>query len=83
MIFSLNYSEADFAEVADRFVAAGEKMKRDGWWWHKASLTNKSIRRQILKEMITKAAADSRRLQPFPSWPGWSQPSTFFLLAAP
>jgi glutamate-1-semialdehyde 2,1-aminomutase len=52
LIFSLNYTEADFAEVAKRFVAAAEKMKADGWWWNGASLTNKKIRRQILKEMI-------------------------------
>jgi glutamate-1-semialdehyde 2,1-aminomutase len=51
-IFSLNYTEADFAEVAKRFVAAAEKMKADGWWWRDASLTNKTIRRQILKEML-------------------------------
>jgi len=51
-IFSLNYTDADFAEVADRVVAAAEKMKRDGWWRHDASLTNKKIRRQILKEMV-------------------------------
>src|SRR6202022_2938261 len=50
LIFSLNYTDADFAEVADRFVAAARKMKQDGWWWHDASLTNKTIRRQILKE---------------------------------
>jgi glutamate-1-semialdehyde 2,1-aminomutase len=54
LIFSLNYSEADFAEVADRFVTAAEDLKRDGWWWHNPSHTNKSIRRQILKEMITR-----------------------------
>ena len=35
LIFSLNYTDADFAAVADRFVAAAEKMKRDGWWWHR------------------------------------------------
>jgi glutamate-1-semialdehyde 2,1-aminomutase len=52
LIFSLNYSDADFAQVADRFVAAAEKMKRDGWWRREASLTNKTIRRQILKEML-------------------------------
>ena len=51
-IFSLNFTDADFAEVEQRFVAAAEKMKRDGWWWHLPTLTNKSIRRQILKEML-------------------------------
>jgi glutamate-1-semialdehyde 2,1-aminomutase len=51
-IFSLNYTDADFAEVAGRFVTAAEKMKADGWWRHDAALTNKTIRRQILKEMI-------------------------------
>jgi glutamate-1-semialdehyde 2,1-aminomutase len=54
LIFSLNYTDADFAEVADRFVTAAGKMKRDGWWWHDASLTDKNIRRQILKEMIAR-----------------------------
>ena len=51
-IFSLNFTDADFAEVESRFVAAAEKMKRDGWWWHPPGLTNKAIRRQILKEML-------------------------------
>src|SRR5713101_7058763 len=54
LIFSLNYTDTDFAQVADRFVAAAEKMKQDGWWWRDASLTNKTIRRQILKEMFTR-----------------------------
>src|ERR1700722_2890754 len=57
LIFSLNYTDADFAEVANRFVAASEKMKQDGWWWHDASLTNKKIRRKILKEMLTRKRA--------------------------
>jgi glutamate-1-semialdehyde 2,1-aminomutase len=52
LIFSLNYTDADFAEVSKRFVAAAQKMKQDGWWWSDASLTNKTIRRRILKEMI-------------------------------
>ena len=54
LIFSLNYTDADFAEVAERFVRAAEKMKRDGFWWHDASLTNKAIKRQILKEMLAR-----------------------------
>jgi glutamate-1-semialdehyde 2,1-aminomutase len=51
-IFSLNFTDADFAEVEQRFVVAAEKMKRDGWWWHAPDTTNKTIRRQILKEML-------------------------------
>jgi len=55
LIFSLNYTDADFAEVAQRFVAAANRMKQDGWWWHTPELTNKAIRRKIMKEMIGSA----------------------------
>src|ERR1700723_3738821 len=52
LIFSLNFTDPDFAEVEQRFVAAAPKMKHDGWGGHSPALTNKAIRRQILKEMI-------------------------------
>jgi glutamate-1-semialdehyde 2,1-aminomutase len=52
LIFSLDYSDADFAEVCNRFVAAAQAMQRDGWWWRDESLTNQSIKRGILKEII-------------------------------
>jgi glutamate-1-semialdehyde 2,1-aminomutase len=52
LIFSLNYSDADFDAVADRFVAAAKAMQHDGWWWCDGATTNKSIRRRILREMI-------------------------------
>ncbi|MBV9723895.1 MAG: aminotransferase class III-fold pyridoxal phosphate-dependent enzyme, partial [Gammaproteobacteria bacterium] len=42
LIFSLNYTDADFAAVADRMVAAAEAMRRDGWWWQNPALTNKA-----------------------------------------
>jgi len=53
LIFSLNYSEADFVAVADRFLSACRAMRRDGWWRADDTLTNRSIRRRVLWEMMT------------------------------
>jgi glutamate-1-semialdehyde 2,1-aminomutase len=52
LIFSLDYTDADFDVVADRFVAAAKAMEQDGWWWSDPALTNKAIKRTILKETI-------------------------------
>jgi len=52
LIFSLNYSDTDFAAVADRVVAAAEAMRRDGWWWRNPALTNQAIRRRVLGELF-------------------------------
>ncbi len=52
LIFSLNYTDADFAQVADRFLAAAAQMQRDGWWWRSDALTNKSIKRRVLREIL-------------------------------
>ena len=52
MVFSLNYSDAEFDAVCQRFVAAGQAMQADGWWWQDAALTNQAIRRGLLREML-------------------------------
>ena len=54
LIFSLNYTDADFMEVLERFVAAGKKMRDDGWFWRAPNATNKSIKQRILKEMVAR-----------------------------
>lgn len=52
IVFSLNYSDADFEAVCQRFVAAATAMQADGWWWQDAALSNKAIRRSLLRELI-------------------------------
>ena len=52
LIFSLNYSDIEFAAVCERFVAAARAMCADGWWWRDGTATNRSIKRGILREMI-------------------------------
>jgi glutamate-1-semialdehyde 2,1-aminomutase len=53
MVFSLNYSEADFETVLARFIEAGQQMRKDGWWWSNPELTNRTIRRGILREVLS------------------------------
>jgi len=53
IIMSHNFSDEDYEAVMLRFVTAAEKMKQDGWWWQDAELTNKAIKKQIFKEMLT------------------------------
>jgi len=53
MIMSFNFTDEDFEEVMNRFVNAAHKMKNDGWWWQSLTLTNKSIKRQFLFDMLT------------------------------
>jgi glutamate-1-semialdehyde 2,1-aminomutase len=60
LIFSLNYTEADFGAVADRFVAAAKAMQQDGWWWADPAVTNKTIRRKILREILSHRLSRNR-----------------------
>ena len=71
LIFSLDYTAADMADVTDRFVRAAEAMERDGWWWSAPETTDKKLRRAVLWELLqhrfgrksspsTPAAAGSR-----------------------
>ena len=52
LIFSLNYGEADFSAVCERFVTAVQHMQADGWFWTPPGASNKGIRRRILREML-------------------------------
>jgi glutamate-1-semialdehyde 2,1-aminomutase len=57
LVFSLNYSDADFEAVAQRFLAAAGAMRRGGWWEAGALATDRAIKRRILREMLARYAA--------------------------
>ena len=62
LIFSHNFTDKEFEAVMERFVSAAKVMQEDGWWWQSEHLTNRSIKRTILREML--AARFGRSRQP-------------------
>jgi glutamate-1-semialdehyde 2,1-aminomutase len=52
LIFSLNYNDEDFEQVVQRFERAAIAMQSDGWWLVASQLTNKSINRRVLRELV-------------------------------
>jgi glutamate-1-semialdehyde 2,1-aminomutase len=52
LIFSLNFTEEDCTEVNERIVRAARAMRDDGFWWINPTMTDKLIRRAVLKEML-------------------------------
>ncbi len=52
LIFSLDFTEADFDTVADRILAAAQAMQADGWWSSPEGVTNRTIRQHVLSEMF-------------------------------
>jgi glutamate-1-semialdehyde 2,1-aminomutase len=68
LIFSLNYTDADFAAVVDRFVAAARAMQADGRWWADAgpSARGGEPRRPVWAHPTTNLTP--QRLCPAPCW---------------
>jgi glutamate-1-semialdehyde 2,1-aminomutase len=52
LIFSFDYTDDDFAAVVDRFVTGARTMRDHGWWCSPPGLTDRSIRRRLLREML-------------------------------
>jgi glutamate-1-semialdehyde 2,1-aminomutase len=60
-VFSHDLTEGDFDAIVGRFVAAAGAMRADGFWWGSDAVTNRSIKRQVLRELVT-----ARALRPRP-----------------
>lgn len=52
LIFTHGFDDEAFDDVVRRFVEAGRAMAADGWWWQDAALTDRAIRRGILREVL-------------------------------
>lgn len=55
MVFSLDFTDAQFDEVTERFARACRRMRDDGWWTAPPGLTHRAIRRRILGELRSAA----------------------------
>jgi glutamate-1-semialdehyde 2,1-aminomutase len=53
LIMSHDYNDEDYEQVMNRIVAAAETMKNDGWWWSAPYLTNRWIKREMLKSILS------------------------------
>jgi glutamate-1-semialdehyde 2,1-aminomutase len=51
-VFRHDLSDADYRDIATRFIAAARAMDADGWWWQDASLTSARIQRRVLRELV-------------------------------
>jgi len=75
LIWSLNYTDEDFEAVAQRFVTAVRKMNDDGFWWADPALTDRAIKRRLLRELIASFGSAAETLQPAPTAHRAAQPA--------
>ncbi len=60
LIFSHDYTDADFDTVCQRILAAAERMRTDGWWLDEPALTNREIVRRVVRELIVRGFGRKR-----------------------
>ena len=54
LIFSLNFTDQDMSAVLQRFERAAQRMVEHGWWYlGDPSMSNASIRKSVLSEMLS------------------------------
>ena len=53
LIMSFSFTDQEFKEVVECFVSAAQQMQQDHWWWQSPQLSNKTIKRQFLSDMLS------------------------------
>ena len=52
IIFNFAFEDEHFAEFCQRFIRAAQAMQNDGWWWTGQGQSNRTIRREVMREMV-------------------------------
>jgi glutamate-1-semialdehyde 2,1-aminomutase len=53
VIFSLDYTEAEYSQVVDRIITAARRMRDGGWWWvADVAEPRRALRRQLARELL-------------------------------
>jgi glutamate-1-semialdehyde 2,1-aminomutase len=66
LIMSFNFSDDDFEQVINCFINAAKQMEHDQWWWQSPILSNKTIKRQFLMDMLGTKFPSIAKLLPKP-----------------
>lgn len=76
LIFSLDYDDRSFDEVARRFVAAAAAMRDDGWFWSEPGRA--PVRRRLIREALAAWFGPRRGQETLPvgTVPSSSRPSS-------
>ena len=62
LIFSLDYTDADFAAVADSMLSAARAMQQDGWWWAERGAVQQGHQASCCWEMLRARLRQSHRV---------------------
>jgi glutamate-1-semialdehyde 2,1-aminomutase len=55
-VFSHDLEDEDFNAISDRVASAAVAMRSDGFWWQSEKVTNRTIKRGVLWELLRTAA---------------------------
>jgi len=52
LIFSHATTDAEWQRIMERWIAASEAMRADGWWWTAPGATTREVRRAAMRDLL-------------------------------